>query len=474
VPIKLIENQIVLFNKMRDIRQIKHLFSRAGFGMRFEDLKKYKNTSINKAVKELFENSDNDDPITIVTESADIMMFAKADADTKKKLFQMEREQEKNLNVGWITKMSTTDAVLREKMTLFWSNHFSCRDGKATYIQQLNNIQRANALGNFRTLLIQVSQSPAMLLFLNNQQNHKGHPNENFARELMELFTIGRGNYTEQDIKESARAFTGWGFDKDGIFKMRPFLHDAGAKTFMSKTGNFQGEDIIDIILSKKQTAHFISTKLYKYLVNEIPDDAHINAMADVLFNAGYEIKPLLEFVFNADWFYDDKNTGNLIKSPIDFIVGLNRQFYVTYQKPDVLLLFQRALGQELFYPPNVAGWPGGRNWIDSSSLMYRLKIASTVLDQGLIDFTGKTDPEDEAFLATVRNQQHVVNTRVKAEPDWDKFFNDIPKDMSKLEIAQFLLEPSLNDNIKNTVNGDNDLKILVVELASTPEYQLY
>jgi uncharacterized protein (DUF1800 family) len=459
---------------MKDIKQIKHLFARAGFGMRFEDLKKYKNASINKAVKNLFENSDNDDPIAIVTQTVDDMMLAKADADTKKKFFQMEREQEKNLNIGWITKMSTTDAILREKMTLFWSNHFSCRDGKAVYIQQLNNIQRTNALDNFRTLLIQVSQSPAMLLFLNNQQNHKGHPNENFARELMELFTIGRGNYTEQDVKESARAFTGWGFDKDGTFKMRPFFHDTGVKTFMGKTGNFQGEDIIDILLSKKQTARFISTKLYKYLVNEIPDNAHINAMTDVFFNANYEIKPLLEFVFTADWFYDDKNTGNLIKSPVDFIVGLNRQFYVTYQKPEALLLFQRALGQELFYPPNVAGWPGGRNWIDSSSLMYRLKIASTVLDQGLIDFTGKTDPEDEAFLATVRNQQHVVNTRVQTDPDWDKFFSDIPKDMSKVEIAQFLLEPPLNGTVQNTVNEDNDLKIMVVELVSTPEYQLY
>ncbi|MHB8205778.1 DUF1800 domain-containing protein [Mucilaginibacter sp.] len=458
---------------MKDIKHIKHLFARAGFGMRFEDLRKYKNASINKAVKELFENSDTVDPIAVVTQTVDYMVLAKADADTKKKVFQMEREQEKNLNAAWINKMSTTDAVLCEKMTLFWSNHFSCRDNRAIYVQQLNNIQRANALGNFRTLLIQVSQSPAMLLFLNNQQNHKGHPNENFARELMELFTIGRGNYTEQDIKESARAFTGWGFDKDGTFKMRPFFHDTGVKTFMGKTGNFQGEDIIDILLSKKQTARFISTKLYKYLVNETPDDAHINAMTDVFFNANYEIKPLLEFVFTADWFYDDKNSGNLIKSPIDFIVGLNRQFYVTYQKPDVLLLFQRALGQVLFYPPNVAGWPGGRNWIDSSSLMYRLKIASTVLDQGLINFTGKTDPEDEAYLATVRNQQHVVNTRVQAEADWDEFFNSIPKDMSKVDIAHFLLEPQLNGMVQNTVNEDNDLKMMVIELVSTPEYQL-
>ena len=164
----------------------------------------------------------------------------------------------------------------------------------------------------------------------------------------------------------------------------------------------------------------------------KFPIPAHVNAMADVFYNANYEIKPLLEYVFTADWFYDDKNTGNLIKSPVEFLVGLNRQFYITYQRPEVLLEFQRALGQVLFYPPNVAGWPGGRNWIDSSSLMYRLKIPSMLLNGGLIDFTGKADPEDEAYLATVRNRQSMVNTKVQAQPDWDKFLQGIPKSCPK------------------------------------------
>ena len=143
-----------------------------------------------------------------------------------------------------------------EKMTLFWHNHFACRSNNALYAQQLNNIQRSYALGNFRDMVLEVSKSPAMLQFLNNQQNQKGHPNENFARELMELFTIGRGNYTEQDIKESARAFTGWGFDKDGAFKLRPFQHDDGEKTFMGKTGNLNGEDIINRSAGAKANCH--------------------------------------------------------------------------------------------------------------------------------------------------------------------------------------------------------------------------
>ncbi|MGZ3821686.1 MAG: DUF1800 family protein, partial [Mucilaginibacter sp.] len=212
---------------------------------------------------------------------------------------------------------------------------------------------------------------------------------------------------------------------------------------------------------------------LYKYLVNEKPDTAHVNAMAEVFFQSNYEIKPLLEYVFTAQWFYDEKNVGNMIKSPVEFIVGLNRQFYITYQRPEVLLEFQRTLGQILFYPPNVAGWPGGRNWIDSSSLMYRLKIPSLLLNGGLIDFAGKADPEDEAYLATVRNRQTIVNTRVQAQPDWDKFLKEIPKNLSKAEIVQFILEPNVSQAIQDAAGKSKDIKTLVIELVSTPEYQL-
>jgi uncharacterized protein (DUF1800 family) len=458
---------------MDNIKQVKHLLARAGFGMRFEDLKHYDDASIKKVVKKLFEESVGDDPINVGNDNTSYDMLIKGDVATKKMFLKEQREMEKSLNSGWMTKMSTTDAPLREKMSLFWNNHFACRTLKGGHAEQLLNIERSNALGNFRTMVSQVSKSPAMLQFLNNQQNRKNHPNENFARELMELFTVGRGNYTEQDIKESARAFTGWGFDKDSGFKMRPFFHDDGQKTFMGKTGNFDGDDIIKILLERKETAHFVCNKLYKYLVNEIPDDAHVSAMANIFYNADYEIKPLLEYVFNADWFYDQKNTGNIIKSPVELLVGLNRQFYITYENPQVQLLFQKALGQVLFYPPNVAGWPGGRNWIDTSSLMYRIKIPSTLLNGGLIDFQGKADPEDEAYLATVKNQQQFVATRVQAQPDWDKFLSSIPHNDSKTAVAKFLLEPALSTTLINTIGQTADLKAAAIEIVSTPEYQL-
>ncbi|GAC1303557.1 MAG: DUF1800 domain-containing protein [Mucilaginibacter sp.] len=457
---------------MNNIRQVKHLWARAGFGMRFEDLKEMEHASIKHAVKKLF-GAGNAQPVEVVKVMTDYAVLAKGDAMEKKMFLQQQRQEEKDLNITWFNHMSTTDAILQEKMTLFWHNHFARRSNNSFFAQQLNNIHRENALGNFKTLLFKVAESPAMLQFLNNQQNQKNHPNENFAREVMELFTIGRGNYTEDDIKQSARAFTGYGFNKDGEFVTRKFVHDDGEKTFMGKTGNFNGEDIMTMLLEKRETAWFICNKLYKYLVNEVPDPAHVNAMADVFYHSGYEIKPLLEFVFTSAWFYDEKNMGNLVKSPVEFLVGLNRQFYLTYQKPEVLLQFQRVLGQVLFYPPNVAGWPGGKNWIDSSSLMYRLKIPSTLLNGGLIDFAGKADPEDEAYIATVRNMQPIVNTRVQTQPDWDKFLQSVPKNMTKTALAEFLLEPKPNNGLLNSIDQSADIRSAVIELVSTPEYQL-
>ncbi|HZY38204.1 MAG TPA: DUF1800 domain-containing protein [Mucilaginibacter sp.] len=456
---------------MDDLKHIKHLFSRAGFGMRFGDLTEYGHTSAKQAAKSLLDTKS--DSLTTITTDTDYTAAMKGDVAARKMFMQQQRQEEKELNLAWMNKMMNTNAVLQEKMTLFWHNHFACRTIKAFYAQQLNNILRTNALGSFRTMLFQVAEAPAMLQFLNNQQNLKNHPNENFAREVMELFTIGRGNYTENDIKESARAFTGYGFNKEGQFMVRRFVHDDGQKIFMGKTGNFTGEDILNMLLEKKETAHFICTKLYKCLVNDVPDAAHVNAMADVFYKSNYEIKPLLEYVFTADWFYEEKNRGNLVKSPVEFLVGLSRQFYVSYDRPEILLQFQRVLGQVLFYPPNVAGWPGGRNWIDSSSLMYRLKIPSTLLNGGLIDFEGKADPEDEAYLATMRNQQQFVSTRVQSQANWDKFLDSVPKNLSGEQIGQFLLEPRLNNVILNNIKGSADTKTMAIELVSTPEYQL-
>src|SRR5690242_935193 len=191
--------------------------------------------------------------------------------------------------------MINSEAQLREKMSLFWHGHFACRILNIFFQQQLINAIRQNAFSDFGTLLRNVSKSPAMLSFLNNQQNKKQHPNENFAREVMELFTIGRGNYTETDVKEAARAFTGWGTNPQGEFIFRRAVHDDGTKSFMRRTGNFDGDEVLNIILERRETASFITSKIYRYFVNEEPDEKHISWLASRFYESRYDISALMK-----------------------------------------------------------------------------------------------------------------------------------------------------------------------------------
>ena len=246
-------------------------------------------------------------------------------ADQKRDLRVKSREGLKNLNLAWLGQMVNSQQQLREKMSLFWHGHFASRTVNIFYQQKLLDIIRSNALGNFGDLLKEVSKSASMINFLNNNQNRKDHPNENFAREVMELFTLGRGNYTENDIKESARAFTGWGADIKGDFLFRERQHDGGSKTFLGKTGNFNGDDILQIILEQKQTARFITRKIYRYFVNTDIDPDKIEWLANRFYQQQYNIESLMTDIFTSDWFYAEKNIGAKIKSPVELLVGIRR-----------------------------------------------------------------------------------------------------------------------------------------------------
>ena len=250
-----------------------HLLWRAGFGVNAETISNIDAVSHTALYKTLHVASKEKPEYIDVANStvkglvlgmqqvAEMQQMQKPDDKDKRKEFRKASTQSiRNLNTTWLNEMATTDAQLREKMSLFWHGHFACRNLNIFYQQTLLDEIRTNALGNFRDLLKGVSKSAAMLNFLNNQQNKKNHPNENFAREVMELFTMGRGNYTEQDVKEAARAFTGWGSNFNGHFVFRPFVHDDDEKTFLSKTGKFNGDDVLDIILNN-QTAAFITQK---------------------------------------------------------------------------------------------------------------------------------------------------------------------------------------------------------------------
>ncbi|MDB5233313.1 MAG: hypothetical protein JWR44_306, partial [Hymenobacter sp.] len=257
--------------------------------------------------------------------AAGVPRLRRADLTPEQRKMQNQgmREAFNNMSTAWMDRMATSPAQLREKMMLFWHGHFACRVRQPDAALSLHNAMRKYALVKFPDLLLAVSREPAMLQFLNNQQNRKEHPNENFAREVMELFTLGRGNYTEQDVKEAARAFTGWGYDYQGNFKFREREHDAGPKTFLGKTGNLTGEDVLTHILEQPAAATFLTTKIYRFFVNDVPNPAHIELLAVAFRKSGYDIADLLERMFSADWFYEPANVGTHIKSPVELLAGI-------------------------------------------------------------------------------------------------------------------------------------------------------
>ncbi len=410
----------------------------------------------------------------------DLGKMQQLDKDQKKMLRKQSVEDLKNLNLTWLSEMINSEAQLREKMSLFWHGHFACRVVNIYFQQQLLNVVRENALGNFGDLLRQISKSPAMLSFLNNQQNKKEHPNENFAREVMELFTLGRGNYSESDIKEGARSFTGWGFNFKGDFVERPFFHDNGSKTFLGKKGNFNGDDIIDMLLEQKQTAKFISQKIYRYFVNDNPNPDKVDWLADRFYQSNYDIKGLLADIYTSDWFYNDKNIGTRIKSPVELLVGIRRLIPMKLQRPETQLLFERALGQILFYPPNVAGWPGGKNWIDSSALMLRMRIPQILTDAD--DFAVKTKDDDDTMMGMEGVDTKDKARQVNVTVDWPavtKVFDKTNKESLLQKINEVVLQtrskisPAILDKYIDKQSRDVYIKTAIVELMSTPEYQL-
>ena len=387
----------------------------------------------------------------------------------------------RDLNSQWLDRMAANKGTLREKMALFWHGHFAVRaQGRnARVMQQYGNIIRQHALGTFGDLLMAVSKTPAMLQFLNNQQNRKNAPNENFAREVMELFTLGRDNYKENDIKEAARAFTGWQFTPEGEFAFRERVHDEGPKTIFGKKGAFRGEDVIKLLLEKPETARFVVDKIYRFFVNETPDTNRIARLADQFYKNNYQISDLMESIFAADWFYDNANRGTHVKSPVELLVGMRHALGVTFDQPQPQVFVQRTLGQVLFYPPNVAGWPGGRNWIDSSSLLFRMKLPDYVLKAAEVNVRAKDEGDVNAALLA-RKGKNQFTTKV----NWDEFDKPFActdeaalPDALATYLLPFPLRPEQRElllkQLKSGQSQSEKIKTLTVGIMSLPEYQL-
>ncbi|QCX40204.1 DUF1800 domain-containing protein [Aureibaculum algae] len=454
-------------------KHIQHLFWRAGFGINPEALEIHSKKNRKKVVAELFENSVSSNPLLIDTSElvSTYLNMDKSDKLAKQKLAKENRKKQLEFNSAWLKRLMTSKQMLREKMTLFWANHFVCQDNNIVYIQKYNNTLRKHALGNLNDFVKAISKETAMIRYLNTKQNRKSKPNENFARELLELFTLGTGNYTETDIKEAARAFTGYNHNLKGAFNFNKKQHDFKSKTFLGETGNFDGDAVIDIVLKQKACATFICEKIYRNFVNEIPNSEHINQMAQV-FYPRYDIENLMQFIFNSDWFYEEINIGCLIKSPVELMVGMHNVVPFEFQNPKNAYYIQKLLNQVLLRPPNVAGWKGGRSWIDSNTILIRLKLPSILLNNAIIALEEKGEFEDsyQKYYAKMNTRKK----RIKTIVDWnmlDKHFETINISAMK----DLLLVSPINkgtEDLLHHLTMDNKQEVCV-QLMSLPEYQL-
>jgi len=377
-------NRAVRFSSL----EAEHLINRAGFGGRPEEIEALVNAGLPAAVKIVLEGrpASTSNTRTFVASPRNREALKGLTDDERRaainRIRREDRKQHDEFRAYWITEMATSDHPLQEKMALFWHGYFtsSQRDvrNSAHMIQQIE-LFREEGLGNYRDLVHAVAKDPAMLAYLDNDQNRKGRPNENFARELLELFTLGVGNYTEQDIKEAARAFTGW-THRDGEYVLVRRLHDGGKKHVLGHTGNFGGEEVIDIALSQPAAPRFLARRLLGYLVGPGLTDEMIEDYAGLLREHDWELRPVLTALFSDPRFYDGEIIGSRILGPVEYLVAICRRLG---DAPPGAFLAQAAdgLGQSLLNPPDVKGWDGGEAWITTSSFLLRANVAAYLIE---------------------------------------------------------------------------------------------
>ncbi|MEZ5013131.1 MAG: DUF1800 domain-containing protein [Chitinophagales bacterium] len=457
--------------------KIQHLYLRAGFGETPANIKQKLNTPVEKLVDQLFESSKNYRNLNYMENPVKGKEVSNA-----RILFMILRapEQMRKMNVEWLNIMAGTNAVLREKMTFFWHDHFATSSQFAWLMQVQNNTLRKHAIGNFGKMLHAISKDQAMIVYLNNQQNKKDHPNENFAREVMELFTLGEGNvYTEKDIKEAARAFTGWTVNKKGQYAFVEKDHDFDEKDYLGRKGKFNAEDIINILLEEKQTARYVTTKIYKEFVHEVPDTDRVEMLTNTFYDSGYDIAALMRTIFTSDWFYDEKNVGSRIASPVELIIRYKKLIGLDFKDDKALTNLQKVLGQTLFFPPNVAGWPGGKNWVDSSTLTLRMEIPKRIIKDGGFDIRPKPEfedaPEDETKLRTDKKAQ--------VRSDWSKLVHFMRNEKEEaytsvllkylIQSPTDLVDTALIEKYVDHSSPENRIISTAGIIMSLPEFQL-
>lgn len=365
--------------------EARHLLSRSGFGANPAEVVEFAALTRTEAVDRLLVET-RSSPLTPlpprVTDSPVVLARELTQAE-RQAYDRDQRLRSDEMRAWWIGEMLATPSPLTERMTLFWHNHFVSGQQKVKHLALMrdqNLLLRSHATGNFAALLHAVSKDPAILLYLDAAANRRGKPNENFAREVMELFTLGEGHYGEGDIKEAARAFTGWSLDTQRWqFVFRRAQHDAGEKRILGRSGRFDGDDVLDLLLAQDQTARFIVGKLWREFVSPQPDPAEVERLASVFREQGYAIKPVLRGLLLSEAFWQPEVRGSLIKSPVELVVGSLRTLQGEVPDPLPLTRTLRALGQDLLAPPNVRGWPGQEAWINTTTLLTRKQFLDRI-----------------------------------------------------------------------------------------------
>jgi uncharacterized protein (DUF1800 family) len=400
----------------------------------------------------------------------------------------MEQTNVLDLRRWWLQAMMHGKAPLLEKMTLFWHGHFATSVQKvkdAYWMWQQNDTFRRHALGNFATLTKEISRNPAMMIYLDLQQSRKEHPNENWARELMELFTVGIGNYSETDIRESARAFTGYRVDMTTQqFRFARPQHDDGSKSFMGRTGPLQGDDIIDILVKQPACAQFIGRKLWRFFVEDDPPQPIVDGIANRLRAHNYEMRPLLREIFSSAEFYSPRVMGNQIKSPIQYLIHTSKLLETELPSPMIVQNALLQMGQILFAPPNVKGWDGGKTWISTSTLLFRYNFANYLLSGDTM--AGPSVPHGKRGGLGFRGRDESVQSAQREPVDINKLIPEAvrrkPQELVEL-LSQRFFQRSAADQERSAFlkylearkpdTSDDTMRGLLHLMMSTAQFQV-
>ena len=425
--------------------KVAHLFRRAGFGLTSTELSNSIASGLSETVHGLVHESGESEAFQRDMQAMTRSLVASSDPA--------------NLSSGWLYRMLKSTDQLREKLTLFWHGHFATSAEKvadAFMMQQQNSMLRQHSLGNFHDLAQGISKDPAMLLYLDSATNRKTHPNENFARELMELFCLGEGNYTEADIRELSRCFTGWEV-RNRAYRFNRYQHDFNEKSFLGASKAFSGEEAVTHVIAQKSAPKFIARKLVQYLVMDEPlaDDKLIEPLAKQLEEDGFEILRTIERILHSNLFFSEHSYARKIKSPVEMAIGLMRSLDINTKLPDL----HRTLGevgQAVFYPPNVKGWEGGRIWINSSTLLGRSNLIHSLLTTPNTTFGG----EDLSGLLASRD----VHTMQQAFDHFEQLLFAVPLGS---RVKQQIL------SAHQAAPSDESFLNLLHQLATLPQFQL-